>query len=561
MGKLFTRVINNRLNKWAEKYHVYIESQAGFRSHMGTIDNVFILHGLINHILNQNKKIYACFVDFTKAFDLLVRENIWLKLIHIGVRGKILTVLRSMYQNVKSRVKTQNNTLSESFLCSLGVRQGDCLSPFLFSIYVNDIEDTLLREGFKGINTGFLKLFLLLYADDIVIIAESLDDLQKGMDILKDYCERWKLTVNINKTKVMIFRKGGRLPRNIRVMYNGSEIEIVNKFTYLGIVFSCGGSFEHTYDALSGQALKAIFKMKQYLQKFTYIDIKHKIELFDKLIKPILCYGCEIWGMNKADKIENIHTHFLKNILGVKLQTQTNFVYGDLGRMPLKQQRIIQVLKFWLKIIKCDNVKLIKQTYNLMLEDIERNNEITNWATSVRTILENLGLNYAWIFQEIGNENIFIAEIKRRLEDNFIQTWMSEVEASPRADTYKLFATFGFSKYIEQININKYRAALTRFRLSSHRLYIETGRWHKPHPIPRNERKCILCNTLEDEFHFLLECELYKDLRIRYIKQYFRKRPNIPKFVELLSSDQKQINTNLAIYLFKAMERRSIVLY
>jgi hypothetical protein len=83
-------------------------------------------------------KIYACFVDFTKAFDSLVRENIWLKLIHICVRGKILTVLRSMYQNVKFRVNSQNNTLSESFLCSFGVRQGDCLSHFLFSIHAND---------------------------------------------------------------------------------------------------------------------------------------------------------------------------------------------------------------------------------------------------------------------------------------------------------------------------------------------------------------------------------------------------------------------------------------
>jgi hypothetical protein len=93
-------------------------------------------------------------------------------------------------------------------------------------------------------------------------------------------------------------------------MYNGSEFEIVNKFTYLGIVLSCGGSFEHTYDGLQGQALIIIFKIKQYLQKFTYIDVKHKIELFDKLLLPILCYGCEIWGMNKADKIENIHTQF-----------------------------------------------------------------------------------------------------------------------------------------------------------------------------------------------------------------------------------------------------------
>ena len=244
------------------------------------------------------------------------------------------------------------------FLCSLGVRQGDCLSPFLFSIYLNDIESTFIREGFKGIDTGWLKLFLLLYADDIVIMADSLNELQKGMDILRDYCERWKLTVNVNKTKVMIFKKGGRLPIDTRVIYNGSEIEIVKKFTYLGIVFSCGGSFEHTYEALSGQALKAIFKMKQFLQKFSNIDVRHKIELFDKLIKPILCYGCEVWGMNNANKLENIHTHFLKEILGVKLQTQNNFVYGELGRMPLKQQRIIPILKYWLKIIKSDEVKV-----------------------------------------------------------------------------------------------------------------------------------------------------------------------------------------------------------
>jgi hypothetical protein len=561
MGKLFTRVINNRLNKWAEKYNVYIESQAGLRSKMGTVDNVFVLYGLINHFLNENKKIYACFVDFTKAFDLLVRENIWLKLIQIGVRGKILNVLKSMYQNVKSRVKTNSNTLSESFLCSLGVRQGDCLSPFLFSIYVNDIENTLSREGFKGIDTSMLKLFLLLYADDIVILAESLQDLQKRMDILKDYCKRWKLTVNINKTKVMIFKKGGRLPRNTRVIYDGSEIEIMNKFTYLGIVFSCGGSFEYTYEALSGQALKAIFKLKQYLQKFTNIDIKHKIDLFDKLIKPILCYGGEIWGMNNATKIENVHLHFLKNILGVKVQTQNNFIYGELGRMPLKQHRIVQVLKYWIKIIRSDDIKLTKQTYNLMLDDIGRNQRTTNWATSVRTILGNLGLNYAWIFQEVGNENIFITEVKRRLNDTFIQNWSSEIDMSTRADTYKLFASFGYAKYLEHINIHKYRISLTRFRLSAHRLCIETGRWHKPNPIPRNERKCILCNMLEDEYHFLFECELYKDLRIRYIKQYYRKRPNILKFIELITSERKRENMNLSVYVFKAMERRSALLY
>ena len=105
LGKLFTRILNNRLITWAEKYNVYIEAQSGFRRNMGTTDNIFILHGLINHHINTNQKLFCAFVDFTKAFDYVVRDIIWYKLIKFGVRGKILDIIRSMYSNVKSRVK------------------------------------------------------------------------------------------------------------------------------------------------------------------------------------------------------------------------------------------------------------------------------------------------------------------------------------------------------------------------------------------------------------------------------------------------------------------------
>ena len=72
---------------------------------------------------------------------------------------------------------------------------------------------------------------------------------------------RWRLKANVNKTKVMIFKKGGRISRYLHFMYPGCEIEIVKKFTYLGIVFTTAGSFEHTLDALSGKALKALYKL------------------------------------------------------------------------------------------------------------------------------------------------------------------------------------------------------------------------------------------------------------------------------------------------------------
>ena len=131
LGKIFTRILNDRLSKWAENYSVLIEAQAGFRPGMSTTDNIFVFHGLISHILNQGSKLFCAFVDYTKAFDYIVRENLWYKMIKYGLRGKILNIIISMYSKVKSTVKF-NNKIGNEFNCCLGVRQGECLSPLLF---------------------------------------------------------------------------------------------------------------------------------------------------------------------------------------------------------------------------------------------------------------------------------------------------------------------------------------------------------------------------------------------------------------------------------------------
>ena len=88
-------------------------------------------------------------------------------------------------------------SITDSFECTLGVRQGENLSPFLFSMYVNDLEDFLRNNGSTGIDIGFMKLFVLLYADNGVLLAETPTGLQSGFDILYRYCTRWKLTLNI----------------------------------------------------------------------------------------------------------------------------------------------------------------------------------------------------------------------------------------------------------------------------------------------------------------------------------------------------------------------------
>ena len=223
IGKLFTNILNSRLNDWAENYQVYVEAQAGFRKCMGTLDNIFVMHSLISHCLNNNKKLYSAFIDFRKAFDFVVRDVLWYKLIQNGVRGKILNVIQSMYRNIKSRIKFNNN-LSSDFSSHIGVRQGECLSPFLFSMYINDLESELMQNGVDGIDIGMLKLYLLLYADDIVIFSNTSDGLQKGLDVLSDYCQRWKLTVASHRLEIEV----GRWARPNRVPIDERKCRFCN---------------------------------------------------------------------------------------------------------------------------------------------------------------------------------------------------------------------------------------------------------------------------------------------------------------------------------------------
>ena len=555
LGKLFSRTLNNRLVKWAEKYNVYIEAQAGFRKGMSTIDNIFILNGLISHCLSNNRKLFCAFVDFKKAFDFVVRENLWYKLIKMGVRGKILNVIKSMYECVKSKVKC-NNVLSEEFMCTLGVRQGECLSPFLFSMFLNDIEEELIQKGVEGINIGYLNLAILLYADDIILFANSSDALQHSLNVLEEYCLRWKLTVNTEKTKVMIFSNGGRTPSNLVFKYSNNVLEIVRQFKYLGCIFTSGGSFNEMQKNMAGQGLKAIFKLNNYMFHFTSLSPKHSLDLFDKLISPILNYSAEVWGFNKGLSIERTHLRFLKRLLGVKLTTQNNFVYGETGRINFQNRRFIIIIRYWLKLCATDDAKYIKSVYYMLKNDSETRAHKKNWVTHVRDLLSSLGFYEVWLAQGVGDSGHFMKLFKQRISDTFIQKWDSEVKDSSRALFYRTFSSFELQPYLKVITVPKFRIALSKLRMSSHRLEIEYGRWSKPSSVPLNDRLCRHCGVLEDEYHFVIECKLYKELRNKYIKQYFWKHPSAFKFTQLILDSDVQTSKNLSIFVYKAFKIR-----
>ena len=465
-----------------------------------------------------------------------------------------------MYKNVNSKV-IMYIMLGNEFFCSLGVRQGECLPPLLFSLFLNDIEDKFIQSGFEGLDVDMFKLYMLLYADDIVIFANNAEELQLGLNFLSEYCTRWKLKVNASKTKVLIFRKGGTLQRNLIFLYEDQPIEIVSSFRYLGIVFTTGGSFSEAQTTLAGKAQKAIFKLNKYLYKFTFISPKHKLELFDKLISPILNYSCELWGFCQANAVERVHMQFCKKLLGVKKTTQNDFIYGELGRENYATERSFVIIKYWFKILQTPENKYIKFIYNMMIRDIEELPNKANWASLVRDLLASLGFREVWLAQGVGNVSAFLSVLKQRLSDTFMQNWHDRINNSSRANFYKTIMQFRFQPHLENINVYKYIQALSKLRVSSHRLAIESGTWARPTRIPIGERKCVNCNILEDEFHFVIECIMYTDLRIKYIPKYYWERPSMNKFVALVNTTSIKLLRNFSVYVCQAFKCRTDLLY
>ena len=202
LSKLFTSIINNRL---CEVVHIN-ENQAGFRQHHSTLDHIFTLKSLIDIYFKKQKKMFCAFIDYSKAFDSVWRPGLWYKLIKSGITGKMYTLIYNMYQDIRSCVAV-NGECSQFFNSYIGVRQGEYLSPMLFSIFVNDLEKYLIENDCEQLSfndveiANFLKITVLLYVDDTIVFADSAKGLQKALNSLNQYCEQWKLTVNEKKNK------------------------------------------------------------------------------------------------------------------------------------------------------------------------------------------------------------------------------------------------------------------------------------------------------------------------------------------------------------------------
>ena len=332
VGKLFARIALHRLQKLADR--IYPESQCGFRSKRSTIDMIFSLRQLQEKCREQHQPLYLAFIDLTKAFDLVSRDGLFKMLPLIGCPPKLLSIIHSFHEDMRSTVQFDGAT-SEEFEVKSGVKQGCVLAPTLFGIFFA----LLLKHAFQTSTEGVYlhtrsdgRLFNLarlkaktkirevlirdmLFADDAAIAAHSESDLQKLMNRFAAACDLFGLTISQKKTQVM----GQSTPAPPSIHINNQNLEAVHQFTYLGTTVTDTLSLDTEINIRIGKAATTLARLTKKVWENNQLTTKTKMAVYRACVLSTLLYGSEAWTTytTQERKLNAFHLRCLRRILGI----------------------------------------------------------------------------------------------------------------------------------------------------------------------------------------------------------------------------------------------------
>ena len=569
LGKLFCSILNQRLLKHVNSCNILHNSQIGFLPNNRTADHVLTIRTLVDkYVHNHNEKIYACFVDFKKAFDSIWHVGLLYKLLQINVGGCFYNLIKSLYSNSTCSIKLGQNQ-TRPFQYARGVRQGCILSPLLFNLFINNIpfsfEETL-SDPFVLPNGA--KLNSLLYADDLVILSRSKIGLQNCLNMLSSYCNSWMLSINPKKTKVMIFQKRAKRCTEYSFHIDNENIEVVQNYTYLGTLISSTGNFSLALDKLKEKALHALFS----LRKHTHISNLSPFlanKLFDAMISPILTYNSEIWGVyTKPDfkswdssQIEKAHLQYCKRYLEVSSKASNVACRAELGKFPLIIAINQKIINYTLYLHNKENDSIVKQIF-LMSSDLHNTSKNSFYSNVMR-------MSEYYNLPDFDPTFLTDAKIKHYvslMQQKYISHWQHTIRNSKKLEFYNTFKDeYTPSCYLDLTRKLNNRKELVKLRIGNHKLLIETGRYDQ---IPRDNRLCPTCksNQIEDEIHLLFHCTKYCSFRDEFYKKIENQIPNITQLPpmqatkKLMNSDNYYLNTQLMKFILRCLSLRNNLL-
>jgi hypothetical protein len=532
-AKCFEMILNRRLELWSDRMGCISDLQGGFRKERSTTDQIWILKEIVRSRKEKNMPSYLTFVDVRKAYDTVWRNGLWKKLHDIGVRGKMLDMVQEMYRKVQRAVLV-NGSKTEWVNVEAGVPQGAVLSPYMYSVYVDGLHQALRERGLGIVVHGRL-VPLLLYADDIVLLAESPEQMEAMHRVLDEYARKWRFSVNNTKSNIVVV---GSLAQQAKIRsrvwrLSGKALGVTNEYKYLGVEVGKFGRGEWT-SALN----RFISNAKERANLIVWVSGSKSglrpasaVQLWMSMGRPLLEYACELWegelSATVVNQLESVQTNFLRSITGASPSAPASALRRELGVQSLTTRRERLKIQYWLRMTNTESGRLLSHLYRQRASAVDRGEGKLSWCKGMKRLLEEWGLGQLWTRKQAGADNMDRDEIdhwKTAIEDASIKLDLGRCENQIKAlPSLKLYSKLPVHP-------------LNRTHPYLHDRYNITGTWVKlglrlnTLPLmdrmasmlgwPAAGRRCPMCRSgeTEDVPHFMLSCTAYQTERDELIR-------------------------------------------
>ena len=365
---------------------------------------------------------------------------------------------------------------------------------------------------------------ILLYADDIVLIAANENDLQFLLSIVENWCRKWRLEVNLTKTSVMHVRNVRCQNSNFVFLFNHRIIYYCKTYTYLGTTLDEFLNFGISADSQAGAAGCALGSLITKTIKNGGLPYSIYTMLYECAVCAVADYGAEVWGYEIKDAINKIHLRAARCFLGLPKHATSAGVLAEISWPEPVYRAQIKMIRQYFRILKMKDTRLTKQIYLWDKSFFELLN-LQTWSSEVRDILLNHNLGHIFAPQANFCPNLVIKQLKDSMAIMQNMDLKNRCLEKPKLRTYVQIKDFDCNESYLTIPMSFIcRKHLALTRLSNLPIRIETSRYERPR-VDANMRFCqIGCNSIaiEDECHVLFYCSMYNNIRIEWYRRLIK---------------------------------------
>ena len=444
VSKLYSSILNKRLLTYLDTENMLADEQNGFRPDRSCQDHVYTACTVIRNRLLSKKDTFATFIDLQKAFDFVDRDALLYRLLSGGIDGKFYNSIKSMFLDTTSCVKL-NGMLTSWFPVSSGVRQGDSISPTIFAFFINDI-----AEGLKGLHRGVklsnIEICCVLYADDIMLISETEEDMQIMLDFVHEWCNQWRLRINYAKSNNVHFRNKGKERSTFEFHIGNQPVEYATVYRYLGIHMHENLDFSETAEVLSQAGGRALGAMISKIHSYKDVGYNTYSKLFNSCVAPVLDYCAGVWGFKQFGKIDTVQNRAIRYFLGVHRFTPILAINGEMGWTISMHRRWANMLRLWNRLIGMNNDRLTKCVF-----ETDYCAPGKTWCSEIKSIFDQLNMQNNFVNKLTVN----LKHAENQLGTTYQREWNEKLFTVSKLRTYVTFkSNYKTEKYVE-LNINK----------------------------------------------------------------------------------------------------------